>query len=101
MPTDHQARDLSLLTAIFPETVLDDENHPQIQMTLQDAEGDPVSVSFDADGTATITTDDYSYLALRADQLVELGEAAVKVMRLMEAWYETASGKAWEEAHAA
>lgn len=96
--TPQQKKDLTPFLEKFPLVTLDDDGHPCPAIIIPDAEGDPVRVTFDADGIATINTAGYAYMMLHPEDLVILGDYGTRVRGLMKDWYESSSGKDWAEA---
>ena len=69
-----------------------------IRTTITDAEADPVTVRFDADGIATLGTTNYAYLMLDPRALSALATMGRAAQGVMQDWYATPSGKAWSAA---
>jgi len=98
MITEQQRTDFAPILAAFALATLDEEGHPEISVLYHDAEGDPVSVFFDSDGTARFETSHLSYILLRTVQISAIAKDARKAAALIDAWQKTHSGRTWGDA---
>lgn len=96
--TPQQKKDLTPFLEKFPLITLDDDGHPCPAIIIQDAEADPVQVTFDAAGIATFNTAGYAYMMMHPEDLAILVDYGTRVRDLMKDWYESPSGKAWAAA---
>lgn len=80
----------------FPNSVLDNDGSPIVQLDMLDAKGDPVvaiidhngAIEFDGDASATD-------MLLSVDNLHTILRASRKAKSLLAKWFESDAGLAW------
>lgn len=80
----------------FPNSVLDNDGSPIVQLEMLDAKGDPVVVIIDHNGAVEFDGDaSATDMLLSVDNLHAILRASRKAASLMGKWFASDAGLAW------